>query len=109
MKKILAAMLIATMMLLSLCAADEVTKSTTTVTYTNPNTNVTKSTTTTSTSAISPNVTQSTTTTTTSNPVAGTTNTTKSTTTTTTTPGFEATFAIAGILAVALLDLRRRT
>jgi hypothetical protein len=58
MKKILAAMLIATMMLLALGTADDVTKSTTTATST--------------------------------------------------TPGFKATFALAGILAVAFSALRRR-
>ena len=58
MKKILVAMLIATMMLLALCSADDVTKTTST---------------------------------------------------TSATPGFEATFAITGILAVAFLALRRRS
>ena len=58
MKKVLVAMLIATMMLLALSTAEDVTKS--------------------------------------------------SSTTTSTTPGFEATFAVAGILAVALVALRRR-
>ena len=57
MKKILVAMLIATMMLLALSATADVTKTTST---------------------------------------------------TNTTPGFEAAFAIAGILAVAFLDLSRR-
>ena len=92
MKKILVAMLIATMMLLlALGSADDVTKSTTTATSTNPSPDVTKSSTTTTSSALGPDATKST------------------TTTTSSTPGFEATFALAGILAVAFLDLRRRT
>jgi PGF-CTERM protein len=92
MKKILVGMLIATMMLLALSVAADVIKSTTTATSTNP----------------SPDVTKSTTTTTISTPTTEPTNTTKSTTTTRTTPGFEATFALTGILAVAFLDLWRR-
>ena len=92
MKKILMVVLIATMMLvafLALSTAEDVTKSTTS-TSTTPGPDVTKSTTTTTTPSSEP------------------TTTTKSTSTTTSTPGFEATFAVAGILAVTFIALRRR-
>jgi len=92
MKKIFMVVLIATMMLvafLALSTAEDVTKSTTS-TSTTPGPDVTKSTTTTSTPSSEP------------------TTTTKSTSTTTSTPGFEAPFAVAGILAVALVALKRR-
>jgi len=105
MKNILVAMLIATMMLLALSTAADVTKSTTTATST-PSPDTTKSTTTT-TNAPGPDATQSTTTSTSTTPASEPTSTSKSTTTTTT-PGFEATFAVVGILAVTFIALRRR-
>jgi PGF-CTERM protein len=108
MKKILVAMLIATMMLLALCSADDVTKTTSTTSAT-PGSDATKSTTTSTSSTPGPDATKSTTTTTSSTPATEPTSTTKSTTTTTATPGFEATFALTGILAVAFLALRRRS
>jgi PGF-CTERM protein len=89
MKKILLAMLIATMMLMALSVAEDATKSTTVATTsTTPGSDATKSTTTVTSSAPGTD--------------------TKSTTTTTTTPGFEATFAVAGILAVTFIALRKR-
>jgi len=109
MKKILKLMLIATMMLtafLALSTAEDVTKSTTSTTTT-PAPDVTQSTTTTTTPTTpGSGATKSTTTTTT--PSSEPTTTTKSTSTTTSTPGFEATFAVAGILAVTFIALRRR-
>jgi len=85
----------------------DVTKSTTTATSTTPSPDVTKSTTTTTSSTPSTDATNSTTTTT-STPSSEPTTTTKSTSTATSTPGFEAPFAVAGILAVALVALKRR-
>jgi PGF-CTERM protein len=109
MKKILVAMLIATMvLLLALGSADDVTKSTST-TSTTPGSDATKSTTTSTSSTPGPDATKSTTSTTSSTPATEPTSSTTKTSTTTSTPGFEATFALAGILAVAFLDLRRRT
>jgi PGF-CTERM protein len=108
MKKILVAVLIATMMLMALSAAAEETKSTTTITSTTPSPDVTKSTTTMTSSGHGPDATKSTTTTTSSTPATEPTSTTKSTTTTTT-PGFEAIFAVAGLLAVTFVALRRRS
>jgi PGF-CTERM protein len=108
MKKILVALLIATMMLMALSAAEDVTKSTTTATSTTPGADATKSTTTTTSSAPGPDATKSTTTTTSTTPAAEPTTTTQSTTTTST-PGFEAAFAVAGLLAVAFVALRRRS
>ena len=102
MKKILVAILIATMMLLAVSTADEVTKSTTT--RTTPGPDVTKSTTTTT----GPDAVKSTTTETKTTPSTEPTSTTKSTTTTSSTPGFEAIFAGAGILAVTFIALRSR-
>ena len=106
MKKILKVVLIATMMLvafLALSTAEDITKSTTS-TSTTPGPDVTKSTTTTTT----PGSGATKSTTTTSTPSSEPTTTTKSTSTTTSTPGFEAPFAVAGILAVALVALKRR-
>jgi PGF-CTERM protein len=109
MKKILVAVLIATMMLFALGAAEDVSKSTTVATTsTTPGSDATKSTTTATTySAPGPDATKSTTTTTSSTPATEPTTSTKSTTTTTT-PGFEAIFAIAGLLAVTFVALRRK-
>jgi PGF-CTERM protein len=107
MKKIFVAMLIATMMLLALGLAADVTKSTTTTTT--PGSDATKSTTYTTSSTPGPDATKSTTTTTTTTPATEPTSTTKSTTTTTKTPGFEAALAAVGILAVAFVALRRRS
>ena len=108
MKKMLVAIFVATMVLLALCSAQDVTKSTST-TSTTPGSDATKSTTTSTSSTPGPDATKSTTTTTSSTPATEPTSTTKTSTTTTATPGFEATFALTGILAVAFLDLRRRT
>jgi PGF-CTERM protein len=72
MKKVLAAMLVATMLLLALSVAEDATKSTTVATTsTTPGSDATKS-------------------------------------TTTATPGFEAIFAVAGLLAVTFVALRRK-
>ena len=108
MKKILLAVLITTMMLMALGTAADVTKSTTNVTITTPETYTTNSTTTTTGMNPGTEATNSTTTTTSVTPASEPTNTTKSTTTTTSTPGFEATFAVAGLLGVTFLALRRR-
>ena len=108
MKKILVAMLIATMMLLALGAAADVTKSTTTDTSTTPGSDAVKSSTTTTSINPAPDATKSTTTTTSATPAVEPTSTSKSTTTTTSTPGFEATFAVVGLLAVTFVSLRRR-
>lgn len=107
MKKILVAMLIATMMLLALGTAADVTESTTTATSSTPGPDATKSTTTTTNMNPGPDATKSTTTTTSATPATEPTSTSQSTTTTTT-PGFEATFAVAGLLGVTFIALRRR-
>ena len=85
----------------------DVTKSTTTATSTTPSPDVTKSTTTVTSSAPSPD-TKSTTTTTSSTPATEPTTTSKSTSTATSTPGFEATFGLIGLLAVTFMAQRRR-
>jgi PGF-CTERM protein len=108
MKKILVVVLIATMMLLALGTAADVTKSTTIATSTTPGSEAINSTTTSTSVSPGPDATKSTTTTSSVTPATETTNTTKSTTTTTTTPGFEATFAVVGLLAVTFVALRRR-
>jgi PGF-CTERM protein len=108
MKKILVAALIATMMLLALGTAADVTKSTTTETSSTPGSDAVKSSTTTTSMNPGPDATNSTTTTTSTTPAVEPTSTSKSTTTTTSTPGFEATFAVVGLLAVAFVVLRRR-
>jgi len=101
---------------------DDVTESTATATSSTPGTGAAKSTATTTSSAPDPDAAKSTTTVTSSAPgtdAKSTTTTTSSTpatepttstksTTTTTTPGFEATFAVAGLLAVTFVALRRK-
>ena len=77
-------------MLLAVSAAEEVTKSTTISTTSGPDAVKSTTTVTKTTSSTEP------------------TSTTKSTTTTSTTPGFEAIFAGAGLLAVTFIALRRR-
>ncbi len=87
----------------------DVTKSTTTTaTSTTPSPDVTKSTATRTSAAPGHDDEKSTTTTTSSTPATEPTSTTKSTTSTSTTPGFEAIFAVAGLLAVTFVALRRR-
>jgi PGF-CTERM protein len=108
MKKILVAMLIATMMLLALGAAADVTKSTSTETSSTPGSVAVQSSTTTTSMNPGTDVNKSTTTTTSATPAVEPTSTSKSTTTTTSTPGFEATFAVVGLLAVTFVALRRR-
>ena len=83
----------------------DVTKRTTTATSTTPSPDAAKSTATTTRSASGPDDEKSTTTST--KPATEPTSTTKSTTTSKT-PGFEATSAISGILAVTFATLRRR-
>ena len=85
----------------------DVTKSTTT-TYKTPGSDGSKSTTAATSSAPGPHSAKSTTTTTSTTPATESTSTTKSTTTTSKTPGFEATFAIVGLLAVTFITLRKR-
>jgi PGF-CTERM protein len=86
----------------------DVTKSTTTATSTTPSPDVTKSTATRTSAAPGHDDEKSTTTTESSTPATEPTSTTKSTTSTSTTPGFEAIFAVAGLLAVTFVALRRR-
>ena len=86
----------------------DATKSTTDATRTNPTPDTAESTATTTSAAPDHDDEKSTTTTTSSTPASEPASTTKSTTTTSTTPGFEAIFAIVGLLAVTFVALRRR-
>ena len=86
----------------------DATKSTTSATRTTPSPDAAKSTATRTSAAPGHDDEKSTTTTTSSTPATEPTSTTKSTTSTSTTPGFEATFAVAGLLAVTFVALRRR-
>jgi len=81
--------------------------STTTATSTTSNPDAAKSTTTETSSASGPDTTKSTTTTTSTTHASEPTSTTTATATSTT-PGFEAIFAVAGLLAVTFVALRRR-
>jgi PGF-CTERM protein len=85
----------------------DATKSATTATSTTPNPDAAKSTTTETSSASGPDTTKSTTTTTSTTHASEPTSTTTATATSTT-PGFEAIFAVAGLLAVTFVALRRR-
>jgi PGF-CTERM protein len=84
----------------------DVTKSTTTTKT--PGSDGAKSTTATPSSAPGPNAAKSTATTTGTTPATESASTTKSTTTTSKTPGFEATFAVVGLLAVTFITLKKR-
>jgi PGF-CTERM protein len=86
----------------------DATKSTTAATRTTPSPDTAKSTATKTSAAPGHDDEKSTTTTTSSTPATEPTSTTKSTTSTSTTPGFEATFAVAGLLALTFVALRRR-
>lgn len=86
----------------------DATKSTTAATRTTPSPDTAKSTATTTSAAPGHDYEKSTTTTISSTPASEPTTTTKSTSTTTSTPGFEAIFAVAGILAVTFIAPRRR-
>ena len=85
----------------------DATKSTTTATSTTSNPDAAKSKTTETSSASGPDTTKSTTTTTSTTHASEPTSTTTATATSTT-PGFEAIFAVAGLLAVTFVALRRR-
>lgn len=86
----------------------DVTESTATATRSSPGPGATKSTVTTTSATTSPDAAKSTTTTTRSTPATEAASTTGSTTTTSKTPGFEAAFSVAGLLAVTFIALRRR-
>jgi PGF-CTERM protein len=86
----------------------DATKSTTIATGSTPGSDAAKSTTAATSAAPSPDSAKSTTTTTSTTPATESTSTTKSTTTTSKTPGFEATFAVVGLLAVTFVTLRKR-
>jgi len=85
----------------------DVTESTATATS-SPGPGATKSTAATTSATTSPDATTSTTTTTRSTPATEAASTTRSTTTTGKTPGFEVAFAVAGLLAVTFISLRRK-
>lgn len=87
---------------------DDVTESTTTAARSSPGPGATKSTATTTSATTSPDAAESTTTTTSTTPATTPASTTRSTTATSKTPGFEAAFAVAGLLAVTFVALRRR-
>ena len=88
---------------------NDVTESTTTAASSTPGPGAAKSTATTTSSTPGPDAAESTTTETSTTPATTTpASTTRSTTATSKTPGFEAAFAVAGLLAVTFVALRRR-